>query len=92
MNKYNVKHKRQSIVDFHNDCHRFSFWYDGKKMEVSCYGSVSVFFSDEENILEDVACEVQKEVYNLIDKNEYKWPIPKGAREIADAYCAEEFC
>ena len=90
MNKYHVKHKRQSFVDFQNDCHKFSFWYNGKEMEVSCYGSVSVFF-DDENISEDVKCEVQNEVYNLIDKNEYKWSVPKGAREIANAYCAENF-
>lgn len=90
MSKYNIKHKKQSLADFKNDCHKFSFWYNSEKMEVSCYGAVSVFFSDE-SIPEDVKCEVQEEIYNLLDKNEYKWSAPKGAKEIADAYCAEEF-
>ena len=91
MNKYHVKHKRQNIVDFRNDCHRFSFWYDGKEMEASCYGAVSVFF-DHVDIPEDVKDEVLETIYNLIDKNEKKWSVPKAAQEIADAYCAEEFC
>ena len=90
MNKYHAKHKRQNLVDFKNDCHRFSFWYDGKEMEASCYDAVSVFF-DDESISEDVKCEVQKEIYNLIDNNESKWAVPKGAQEIADAYCEENF-
>lgn len=90
MNNYHVKHKRQSLTDFQNDCHRFKFWYNGKEMEASCHRAVSVFFSDE-SIPEDVKCDVQKTIYNLIDKNESKWSVPKGAREIADAYCAEEF-
>lgn len=91
MANYRVKHKRQKLVDFKNDCHRFNLWYDGKETEVSCYGAMSVFFEDE-SIPEDVKCEVQKEIYNMIDKNESKWSVPKGAREIADAYCAENFC
>lgn len=91
MVNYRVKHKRQKLVDFKNDCHRFNLWYGGKETEVSCYGAISVFFEDE-SIPEDVKCEVQKEIYNLIDKNENKWSMPRGAREIADAYCAEEFC
>ena len=86
MHTYNVKHKRQTLADFKNDCHRFSFWYNGKEMEVSCYGAVSVFF-DDENIPENVQCEIIKEIYSLIDKNESKWAVPKGAQEIADAYC-----
>ena len=90
MNKYHVKHKRQNLTDFNDDCHRFKFWYDEKEMEAICHRSVSVFFSDED-IPEDVKCEVQKKIYNLIDNNEFKWAVPKGAREIADAYCAEEF-
>ena len=59
-------------------------------MEASCYGSASVFFNDE-SIPEDVKCEVQEYIYELIDESEYKWSIPKGAREIANAYCAENF-
>ena len=90
MNKYCIKHKKQTLEDFTKDCHRFSFWCGGKEMEASCYGAVSVFF-DDENIPEDVQCEVQGEIYKLIDKNESKWSVPKGAREIANAYCAENF-
>lgn len=90
MANYRVKHKRQNLVDFQSDCHRFNLWYNGKETEVSCYGSVSVFFEDE-SIPEDMKCEVQKEIYNLIDKNERKWSVPKGAREIANAYFEEEY-
>lgn len=90
MNKYHIKHKRQTLVDFNNDCHRFSFWYGGKEMEASCYGAVSVFF-DDETIPEDVQCEVQEEIYKLIDKNEDKWSVSRSAQEIADAYCKENF-
>lgn len=81
VNRFHVKHKRQSLADFNNSCHRFKFWYNGKEMEVSCYCSVSVFF-DDENIPEDIKQEVQKMVYNLIDKNESKWSIPSGAKDI----------
>lgn len=90
MNKYCIKHKRQNMVDFNSDCHRFSFWYGGKEYEASCYGAVSVFFNDE-NIPEYVQCDVQEAIYKLIDKNESKWSVPKGAQEIADAYCVENF-
>ena len=90
MKQYRIKHRRQNMVDFNNDCHRFSLWYGGKETEVSCYDAVSVFFEDE-SIPEDIQCAVQEEIYNLIDKNEHKWSVPRGAREIADAYCAENF-
>lgn len=90
MKEYIIKHKRQTLVDFNNDCHRFSLWYGGKETEVSCYDAVSVFFEDE-SIPEDIQREVQEEIYKLIDKNEDKWSVPRGAREIADAYCAENF-
>lgn len=89
MSKYHVKHKRQSIVDFLNDIHRFKFWYNGEK-EATCVDSVSVFFNDE-NIPEDVKCEIQKEIYDLIDKNERTWSVPNSAYDIADTYCAEEY-
>ena len=90
MNKYCVKHKRQTLEDFTKDCHRFSFWYGGKEMEASCYGAITVFFNDE-SIPEDVQCEVQDYIYELIDEYGYKWAIPKGARKIVDAYCQENF-
>lgn len=90
VNKYHVKHKRQNIIDFNSDCHRFSFWYNNKEMEASCYGSVDVLFNDG-TIPEDVKCEVQNKIYQLIDKYEYSWSVPKAAQEIADKYCKENF-
>lgn len=88
---YLLKHKRQTLADFNKDCHRFSFWYNGKSYEASCYGSATVIFSDE-NIPENVKCDIQEEIYSAIDKNEQKWAVPDGAVEIIDAYCAENFC
>jgi hypothetical protein len=85
-----LKHKRQTLSDFQNDCHRFSLWFNGKETEVQCYGLVDVFF-DDETIPNDVKCEVQKKVWELIDENENKWAAPKGAQEIADTYCEENF-
>lgn len=85
-----LRHKKQAITDFQNDCHRFSLFVNGKETEVQCYGLVDVLF-DDETIPMDVKCEVQKKVWELIDENERKWAVPKGAQEIADAYCAEEF-
>ena len=90
MNKYCIKHKRQNMLDFNSDCHRFSFWYGGKEYEASCYGAVNVFF-DDESIPEYVQCDVQEVIYKLIDKKENKWSVPRGAQEIADTYCAENF-
>ena len=90
MNKYCVKHKRQTLSDFTKDCHRFSFWYNGKEKEVSCYGAVSIFF-DDESVPDDVKYEISVMVYKLIDKNESKWSVPRGAQEIADAYCEKNF-
>lgn len=85
-----LRHKRKTLADFQNDCHRFSLWFNGKETEVRCYGLVDVFF-DDETIPNDVKCEVQKKVWELIDEHERKWTAPKGAQEIADAYCAENF-
>jgi hypothetical protein len=89
-NKYFVKHKRQTLADFQKDIHKFSFWYKGQKT-ASCVGGVSVFFEDEAAVPEDVKEAVQATIYQLIDQNEGKWSAPKGAQQIADAYCAEEF-
>ena len=86
----NLKHKRQTLADFQNDCHRFSLWFAGKESEVQCYGLVDTFF-DNEDIPSDVKCQVQTKVWELIDKNDNRWALPKGAQEIADAYCAENF-
>ena len=85
----NLKHKRQTLSDFQNDCHRFSLWFDGNETEVQCYGHIDVFF--DETIPDSVQYEIQKKVYQLIDESEARWTVPKGAQEIADAYCAEEF-
>lgn len=90
MKVYKLKHKRQTLVDFQNDCHRFSLWYGGKETEVSCYGSLSVFF-DDESIPEEIKSEVQCEIYSLIDKSERRWSVPKGAQKIADDYCKDNF-
>ena len=86
----NLKHKRQTLYDFQNDCHRFSLWHNGKETEVQCYSHIDVFF-DDETIPEDVKYNIQKKIYELIDTNEPRWTLPKGAQEIADAYCAENF-
>ena len=86
----NLKHKRQTLADFENDCHRFSLWFNGKESEVQCYGLVDTHF-DDETIPYDVMCEVQRKTWELIDQNEHRWAVPKGAQEIADAYCAENF-
>ena len=85
-----LKHKRQTLSDFQNDCHRFSLWFDGKETEVQCYGLVDVLFEDE-TISEDVKVEIQKKVWELIDKNERRWAVPKSAQEIANEYCVENF-
>ena len=97
--KYQMKHKRQTLTDFNNDCHRFSFFFDGKEREAICYDAVSVFFDDEDTdgkaalppIPENVKGEIVDEIYALIDKNEGTWSIPRGAQAIADAYCEENF-
>ena len=97
--KYYLKHKRQTLADFNNDCHRFSFHWAGKEREAACYDAVSVFFDDEDAngnaalppIPEEVKGEIIDEIYALIDKNEDKWSVPRGAQAIADAYCAENF-
>jgi hypothetical protein len=86
----NLKHKRQTLIDFQHDCHRFSLWLNGKEIEAKCYGLVDVVF-DDETIPYDIKCEVQKKIWELIDTSENRWTVPKFAQEIADAYCAENF-
>lgn len=90
-NKYHVKHKRQTLADFTKDIHRFSFWYNGEK-EVCCINSLYIAYNCKDDIPDHVREEVRKAVYWLMDNNERKWSVPKGAQEIADAYCAAEFC
>lgn len=91
MNKYFVKHKRQTLEDFQMDCHRFSFWYDNRLHTASCFHAVSVYFSDE-TIPENVKLSVQDRIYHLIDSCESRWSVPKAAQAIADKYCADNFC
>ena len=88
---FTIRHKKQTLADFQNDCHRFSLLYNGKQSEVACYGACDVLF-DDKSIPEDVLCDVQQVIWSLIDMNENRyWAVPDGAQEIADAYCAENF-
>ena len=89
-NKYGVKHKRQKFYDWQKDIHRFKFYYNGEK-EACCVAGFDVFFDDNDIIPEEVKKDVAETIWKLMDK-ESTWSVPKGAREIADAYCAEEFC
>ena len=88
-NKYNVHHKRQTLANFLKDIHEFHFEYNGDKI-ASCVSAVTVVF-DDESIPEDVKLDVQNKIFEMIDKYENKWSLPRGAKEIADAYCEEEF-
>ena len=89
MNNYHVRHKRQNLADFQKDIHRFKFWYNGEK-EACCVSGFDVFFDYEDNIPDEVKANVHETILKLM-KNERSWSAPKGAQEIADAYCAEEF-
>ena len=89
-NKYGVKHKRQKFSDWQKDIHRFKFFHDGEK-EACCVSGLDVFFNDNDDIPEEVKVDVTETIWKLMSK-EHTWSVPKGAREIADAYCAEEFC
>lgn len=91
MHLCHLRHKRQTLSDFQNDCHRFSLWFNGNETEVQCYGRVDVFFDDKENIPDTVQYEVLKKIYELIDEREFKWAVPKSAQEIANEYCVENF-
>lgn len=88
-NAYGVKHKRQNLCDWQKDIHRFKFFYNGEK-EVCCVGGLDVFFDDKDIIPEEVKKDITEYIWKLMDK-ELAWSVPKGAREIAEAYCKEEF-
>lgn len=90
-NKYHVHHKRQNLKDFQNDIHWFHFEYNGNRYMASCQNATFVDFDNEDILPEDVMCDVQKTIYEMIDKYEKTWSVPKGAQEIADVYCKEEF-
>ena len=89
-NKYGVKHKRQKFYDWQKDIHRFKFWYNGEK-EACCISGFDVFFDDSDIIPAEVKKDVTEAIWKLMDK-ERTWSVPRGAIEIADAYCSEEFC
>lgn len=90
-NPYKVYHKRQTLNDFVSDTHWFHFEYNGTRYMASCHNAVFVNFDDEATLPEDVMCAVQNKIYEMMDKYEKQWSLPRGAQEIADAYCAEEF-
>lgn len=91
-NPYRVHHKRQTLNDFANDMHWFHFEYNGLRYMASCHNAAFVDFADETSLPEDVKCAVQSKIYDMMDKYESSWSVPRGAQEIADAYCDEEFC
>ena len=49
--KYNVRHIRCNMDDFHMDRHRFRFEYDGKEYVVPYYHAITVVFGDNENTI-----------------------------------------
>lgn len=89
-NKYNVHHKRQTLENFQKDIHEFHFEYNGDDRIVSCVSATTVIFNDKD-IPDDVQAEIQNIIYEMIDKYESKWTLPKGAKVIADAYYAENY-
>ena len=82
-NKYKIHHKRQTLENFKKDIHEFHFEYNGDRI-AACVGALTVTFDDD--IPEDVQYEVEQKIYEMIDKYETKWSLPKGAEEIAKAY------
>ena len=88
-NKYNVHHKRQTLENFLKDIHEFHFEYNGDRI-VSCVSATTVIF-DDEDIPDEVKSEIQNIIYEMMDKYEDKWALPKGAKEIIDAYMEENY-
>ena len=89
--KYNVRHIRCNMDDFHMDRHRFRFEYDGKEYVVPYYHAITVVFGDNENTIpEHVKEEIESIIWNKIDKEETTWRYPEGAYKIADAYAENE--
>lgn len=91
--KYNLRHVACNMADFHADRHRFRFEYDKKEYIAKCYGALYVHFDEETEkvIPEDVLCEIQKIIWNKIDKEEKKWRYPKEAYKNANVYCKANF-
>ena len=87
--KYNLRHVRCNMEDFRADRHRFHFTYEQRPYMAECFhGSYIVFWGGPPKEIEE---EVSKEIFERIDKNEYKWRYPQEAYDIADAYVEEEF-
>lgn len=91
--KYELRHLSCNMDDFDFDRHRFKFKYNKKEYTASCYRSLEVFFDDkaEEEIPEEILCEVQALIWDKIDSEEKRWKYPKEAYEIANEYCKENF-
>lgn len=89
--KYNLRHIKCNMDDFQIDRHRFRFTYCDKEYIASCYGKLEVEFDadGENNLPEDVQCEIQDIIWDKIDQNENRrWRYPAEAYEIADRYYA----
>ena len=82
--KYNLRHVRCSMQDFQADRHRFHFTYEMRPYMAECFGGCNLVFHGDPP--EEVREEVSKEIFDVIDKNEYKWKYPQEAYDIADAY------
>jgi len=90
--KYNVRHIACNMTDFNADRHRFRFEYNGKEYVVPCYRAVNVALDEiEDEVPEDVLCEIQKIIFEKIDKEEKKWRYPQEAYDIANDYVRENF-
>lgn len=91
--KYRVRHISCNMRDFHADCHRFRFEYNKKEYVAHCYSACDVIFDDEteREVPEEVLCEIQKIIWDKIDREEKKWHYPREAYEIANQYVAENF-
>ena len=92
--KYKLRHVACNMEDFHTDRHRFRFEYEEKEHVAECYGASDIHFSEatEKEVPESVLCEIKKIIWDKIDKEEKKWRYPREAYEIANGYCAANFC
>lgn len=91
--KYNVRHVRCNMADFHADRHRFRFEYNDQEYVVPCYQTASVDFDNiKDNIPESVKQSVETTIFAKFEKGEERnWRYPAEAYAIANAYCAAEF-
>lgn len=90
--KYNIRHVRCNMADFHADRHRFRFEYNDTEYVVPCYQTASVDFDGiKDPIPESVKTEIETIICNKVAKEERNWRYPAEAYAIANAYCATEF-